>query len=81
MFGHGRIAPVAGRVCVNKSMVDVTDVPDVQGDDEVVLLRSQDDAEVSAEELVELRETINCEFLARISLDIPRVVVEKNGQQ
>jgi alanine racemase len=78
---HGRLAPVVGRVCMNISMVDVTDVPDVQVGDEVVLLGRQDDEEVTAEELAELSGTINYEFLARISPDIPRLVVEKTGEQ
>ncbi|MEO1082912.1 MAG: alanine racemase, partial [Acidobacteriota bacterium] len=35
---RGRRAPVRGRVCMNLTMVDVTDIPDVQLEDEVVLL-------------------------------------------
>ena len=73
---HGRFAPVVGRVCMNILMVDVTDVPDVRVGDEVVLVGRDGDLEVAVEELAELSETINYEFLARLSPDIPRRVVE-----
>ncbi len=73
---HGRHAPVVGRVCMNIMMVDVTDVPNVRVGDEVVLVGPQGDAEVTAEELAALSGTINYEFLARLSPDIPRSVVD-----
>jgi alanine racemase len=73
---RGRFAPVVGRVCMNVSMVDVTDVPEVRVGDDVVLLGRRGDLEVTAEELAELSNTINYEFLARLSPDIPRTVAE-----
>lgn len=72
---RGRFAPVVGRVCMNVCMVDVTDLSDVEVGDDVVLLGCQGDLEVTAEELAELSGTINYEFLARLSQDIPRVIV------
>jgi alanine racemase len=71
----GRPVPVVGRVCMNMTMVDVTDVPEAAVGDEVVLLGRQGDASVTAEELAELSGTINYEFLARLSPAIPRFVV------
>jgi alanine racemase len=71
----GRPVPVVGRVCMNMTMVDITDVPDAAVGDEVVLLGRQGDAAVTAEELAELSGTINYEFLARLSPTIPRFVV------
>jgi alanine racemase len=38
---RGRRAPVRGRICMNMCMVDVTDIPGVGVEDEVVLLGSQ----------------------------------------
>ncbi len=73
---HGRPVPVVGRVCMNIMMVDVTDVPDASVGDEVVIIGSQGDAGVSAEELAGMSGTINYEFLARISPEIPRFVVD-----
>jgi alanine racemase len=71
---RGRAAPVVGRVCMNIFMVDVTDIPDVNVGDEVVLVGRDNDVECSAEELAGLCGTINYEFLARLSPAIPRIV-------
>ena len=72
---RGRRAPVRGRVCMNMTMVDVTDVPGVEAFDEVVLLGSQGDERVSAEQLAAWCGTIPYEVVARIHPGLPRVVV------
>jgi alanine racemase len=77
---HGRPAPVVGRVCMNIMMVDVTDISGVGVGDEVMLVGRQGDAEVTAEELAELSDTINYEFLARLSPGIPRFVADDTGE-
>ncbi len=71
----GRRAQVRGRVCMNLIMVDVTDIPDVRVEDEVVLLGRQGDAEIAAEDLADLIGSINYEVVARIRESIPRFVV------
>jgi alanine racemase len=73
---HGRRAPVRGRVCMNVTMVDVSDHPEVQLGDEVVLLGRQGDEEVSAELLAGLCHTIHYEIVARLSPLIPRILVD-----
>ena len=70
----GQPLPVVGRVCMNMMMVDVTDLPAASVGDQVVLLGRQGAAEVTAEELAELSDTINYELLARLSPAIPRFV-------
>jgi alanine racemase len=72
---RGRAAPVVGRVCMNIFMVDVTDIPDVTVGDEVTLIGSDGAVSMTVEELAGLCDTINYEFLARLSASIPRVVV------
>ena len=42
---RGRRAPVVGRVCMDLTMVDVTDVPQVDAGDEVVLWGDQGSAQ------------------------------------
>jgi alanine racemase len=73
---NGRRAPVRGRVCMNLTMVDVTDIPDVKLEDEVVLIGSQGDDSVSADYLASLIGTINYEIVTRISSQIPRIVID-----
>lgn len=71
----GRKAPVVGRVCMNLTMVDITDIKDVKLEDEVVLLGRQGNEEIIAEYLAELIGTINYEVVTRINWQIPRMIV------
>lgn len=73
---RGRRAPVRGRVCMNLTMVDVTDVPGVALEDEVVVLGRQGDQRVRAEDLAALAGTISYEVVARIRDGLPRLVVD-----
>jgi len=69
---RGQRAPVAGTVCMDMIMVDVTDVPGVAVGDEVVLLGSQGDETVDAGELAERAGTISYEILCGIGARVPR---------
>lgn len=73
---NGAIAPIRGRVCMNMTMVDVTDIPGVVPGSEAVLLGPSGDLTVSAENLASWANTINYEITTRINPDIPRVVVD-----
>jgi alanine racemase len=72
---RGKRAPVRGRICMNMCMVDVTDVPGVALEDEVVLLGRQGDERVTAEQLAAWCGTISYEIVSRIHPSLPRVVV------
>lgn len=71
---RGRRAPVLGRVCMNITMVDVTDIPEAEEGDIATLIGSDGEERVSAEELAELSGTINYEILARLSPTLPRLL-------
>ncbi|MCK6619328.1 MAG: alanine racemase [Calditrichaceae bacterium] len=71
---RGKHAPVRGRVCMNLLMVDVTDIPEAQLEDEAVLLGRQGEEEISAEQLAGMCGTINYEIVSRINREIPRVL-------
>jgi len=73
---RGKRAPILGRVCMNMIMVDVTHIPDVQLEDETVLLGPQGNETISAEELAELCHTINYEVVTRIVKHYGRIVVD-----
>ncbi|HYM61017.1 MAG TPA: alanine racemase [Thermoanaerobaculia bacterium] len=70
---RGRRAPVVGRVSMDLTTIDVTDVPGVTTGDEVVLIGRQEGDEISAEELAARSETISYEVFCRISARVPRV--------
>jgi alanine racemase len=72
---RGRRAPVRGRVCMNLTMIDVTDIPGAALEDEVVVLGRQGEQEVTAEHLAGLVGTIAYEVVARIRPALPRRVV------
>ncbi len=47
----GKRAPVRGKVCMDMTMIDISHIPDVTAKDEVVLLGSQGDDHILAEDL------------------------------
>jgi alanine racemase len=69
----GQCAPVIGRVCMDLTMIDVTDIRGVQQGDEVVLLGRQGDAEISADEMAAWVNTISYEILTSIGARVPRI--------
>jgi len=70
---RGKRAPVAGRVCMDLTMLDVTAIANVQQGDEVILLGRQGDAEISADEMAAWANTISYEILTSISARVPRI--------
>lgn len=73
---RGRRAPVRGRVCMNLTMVDVTDIKGVRLGDEVTLIGRQGGESVSMELLASWAGTINYEIMARLASELPRVLVD-----
>ena len=79
---RGQRAPVVGRVTMDLTMADVTDIAGVQPGDEVVLLGPQGLEAISAEEMAGWADTISYEILTSISPHIPRYYIrdqEKPG--
>ncbi|MDH4035299.1 MAG: alanine racemase [candidate division Zixibacteria bacterium] len=70
----GRRAPVRGRVCMNLTMVDITDIKGVRTGDEVTLIGRDGDEVLTVEQLASWAGTINYEILARLSPLIQRVI-------
>jgi alanine racemase len=71
----GQRAPVRGRVAMDFIMTDVTDIPDVRVEDEVVLLGEDEGESITADDLAALTGTINYEIVTRINPQIPRITV------
>ena len=74
----GRSYPIAGRVCMDQSMVDLGPAtPDhaapVSVGDDVVILGTQGDQTISADELAELMATISYEVLCLIGKRVERL--------
>jgi alanine racemase len=72
----GRRAPVVGRVCMDMTMVDVTEISAVRLGDEAVLIGSQGSETLSADELARQLGTIPYEILCSVSSRVPRLYRE-----
>ena len=70
---RNQFAPVVGRVSMDLTIIDVTDVPDAAVDDRVTLLGSAGDCSITAEDLGELAETISYEITCGMSSRVPRI--------
>ena len=71
----GKRAPVIGRVCMNLTMIDVTDVPTARLEDEVVILGKSGEETITAETMAGWAGTINYEIVTRINPTLERRVV------
>ena len=77
MSVHGQAAPVLGRVCMDQTMIDVTDIPDVKMGDEVTVFGPGGGD--TADTIAEKTQTINYEILCGLARRVPRVYKE-NGK-
>jgi alanine racemase len=69
---HGQRAPIIGRISMDQTVVDVTDIPAAASGDEVVLLGSQQQSSISAEEHARLAGTIPWEIFTSIAARVER---------
>jgi alanine racemase len=79
---RGSFAPVVGRVSMDLTLVDVTDVREVKLNDQVTLIGRVGDLSITAEEVAETIGTISYEVTCGISARVPRVYYKSApGQQ
>ena len=70
---HGKRAPIAGRICMDQVMVDVTDIPEASDYDEVTLIGRDGDEEITVESLAEMYGGFNYEIVSCFTKRVPRV--------
>ncbi|HOK03332.1 MAG TPA: alanine racemase [Spirochaetota bacterium] len=78
MIVRGQRAPVIGRVCMDLTMIDVTDIEGVSLYDEVVVMGRQDSEEITADEIASKCNTISYEILTSISPRVTRIFLKKS---
>jgi alanine racemase len=71
----GHRAPLRGRTCMNFIMADITDIPGVNLEDEVVLLGQDGEETITADYLANLAGTISYDIVTRINNSIPRIII------
>ncbi|MDJ0875797.1 MAG: alanine racemase [Desulfobacterales bacterium] len=76
MLVHGVEVPIVGRVCMDLIMLDVGAVEGVAVGDEVVIIGRQGDAEISADTVADLLDTINYEVVFTNFARVPRRYIE-----
>ncbi|MCM1058163.1 MAG: alanine racemase [Firmicutes bacterium] len=69
----GKKAPILGRICMDQFMVDVSEIPEAEEGGRVVLLGTDGEARISAEELGELSGRFNYELVCDFGKRIPRI--------
>lgn len=74
--------PVAGRVCMDQTMIDISEIPEtisVQPGDIVTLIGQDGGESITADELAGISHTIGYEIVCGISKRIPRIFKENAG--
>jgi alanine racemase len=70
---RGHRAPVVGAVCMDLTLVDLTDVPGVGIGDEVILWGGAGEAMISVNDVARLAQTISYEMLCTVGRRVQRV--------
>jgi len=76
---EGKRAPIIGRVCMDQTMIDVTNIDNVNIGSEVIIFGKQKESFLSIDEYADLVDTINYELITLIGKRIPRIYY-KNGE-
>jgi len=72
----GHVAPLAGNICMDQCMVDVTDVPGVKEGDEVVLMGTDGTHTILADDIAKATGTINYEIVCAFGQRLPKVYIK-----
>ena len=75
----GKRVKIAGRVCMDQFMVDITGMDGIQIGSEVVLIGTQGNETLTMEEVSEAAHSFNYELPCRVARRVPRVYI-KNGE-
>lgn len=70
-----KFCKVLGRVCMNMTIVDITDVLGPKVENEVVLLGQQGGQKITAEDIAQRINTNNYEITTRINPLLPRIII------
>lgn len=71
---NGKRASVIGRICMDMTLIDVTDIPDVKQGDIAVIIGRSGDCEMSVYDLAEKEDTITNEILSRLGNRLVRII-------
>jgi alanine racemase len=72
---NGVVCPIAGNICMDQCMIDVTEVPDVKVGDEVIVMGTDGVNSVTADDIADATGTINYEISCAFGQRLPKVFV------
>lgn len=70
---RGQRVPIVGRISMDLTLIDVTELPAVEVGDEVVLIGTQGSEAIRVEDVARVAETIPYEILCRLGTRVPRI--------
>jgi alanine racemase len=73
MLLHGKHAPIIGRICMDQSILDVTDIPEAQAGDTVTCIGQDGEERILAVEIAQRIGTTEHAITTRLTGRIPRV--------
>jgi alanine racemase len=76
---HGKRARIIGMICMDQFVVDISEIPEVKQDDEVVLIGKQGTDFIGVEELAELANTNSNEIMTSLSSRVARYYIQNNN--
>lgn len=69
----GKRAKICGNICMDMTLVDVTDIPDAALGSEAVLIGTQGSEKITADEIAEKCRTISYEIMLSITKRVPKI--------
>lgn len=72
---NGSIAPIIGRICMDQTIIDVTDIPTVKEGDIAIIIGKSGNAEITAYDMAEQTGTITNEILSRLGSRLDRFII------
>lgn len=72
---NGKRAQIRGRICMNMTLIDLTDIKDAKVGSIVTLIGSDKLETITADDIAKCTNTISYEVLARLSPLIPKIII------
>lgn len=79
MLVNGKKAKIVGRICMDQTMLDVTDIENVNTGDEVIVFGTGENGEPTADLIAQNTDTINYEVVCLVGKRVPRIYY-RNGK-
>ncbi|MPN42726.1 Alanine racemase 1 [bioreactor metagenome] len=72
---NGCEAPIIGLICMDQTLIDVSNIPSVKSGDEAVIIGHSGDKNISVCEIASESDTITNEILSRLGSRLKRIMV------